>query len=251
MKEKLFNQKKYILGILCVIAYVLIMQLLGKVTEQKNQTIVNNTSLSTQYQVGRISVNREYSIVIHKKVTNLSGIQLKIKDLKEHYSTAKRSNETISVEFLDLKTNKKLGEKEISMQDVLLRMYYAQENSNQSIAFITIDCSEQKISSDNGIKIVVRGNHMNSDSEITLYANGNENIKDVESLDDNQRINGNILCIVTEGKRGISIDFLWGLVLICILVLFEWILDSQAGKKERRNMKNKNRQGGLDHEEDK
>lgn len=55
------------------------MAVTGRVFDVGKSTIAANTNEDTEYTVGRISNDREYSIVVDKKVSNLKSISLKIK----------------------------------------------------------------------------------------------------------------------------------------------------------------------------
>ena len=78
------NLSIIILGIALVV-YILFMAVTGRVFDVGKSTIAANTNEDTEYTVGRISNDREYSIVVDKKVSNLKSISLKIKDLREKY----------------------------------------------------------------------------------------------------------------------------------------------------------------------
>ena len=76
------NLSIIILGIALGV-YILYMAVTGRVFDVGKSTIAANTTEDTEYTVGRISNDREYSKVVDKKVSNLKSISLKIKDLRE------------------------------------------------------------------------------------------------------------------------------------------------------------------------
>ena len=78
------NLSIIILGIALVV-YILFMAVTGRVFDVGKSTIAANTNEDTEYMVGRISNDREYSIVVDKKVSNLKSISLKIKKKQWNY----------------------------------------------------------------------------------------------------------------------------------------------------------------------
>ena len=185
------NLSIIILGIALVV-YILFMAVTGRVFDVGKSTIAANTNEDTEYTVGRISNDREYSIVVDKKVSNLKSISLKIKDLREKYT---------------------------------------QEN---------IECHDLKISADS-LKIVVKGKNIPQDSELVIYGNRQDKIENLASYDDDMQISGNILCIVVEGRKKISTDFLWGLVLIAFIGITVNFLKMKANANGGSNGKKNNK----------
>ena len=200
------NLSIIILGIALVV-YILFMAVTGRVFDVGKSTIAANTNEDTEYTVGRISNDREYSIVVDKKVSNLKSISLKIKDLREKYTQEKRNNGIISIKFYDNESGKVLGEKELEVQDIMLTLYYAEESSDSSVA----------------------------------YSNRQDKIENLASYDDDMQISGNILCIVVEGRKKISTDFLWGLVLIAFIGITVNFLKMKANANGGSNGKKNNK----------
>ena len=184
------NLSIIILGIALVV-YILFMAVTGRVFDVGKSTIAANTNEDTEYTVGRISNDREYSIVVDKKVSNLKSISLKIKDLREKYTQEKRNNGIISIKFYDNESGKVLGEKELEVQDIMLTSYYAEESSDSSVVYSNIECHDLKISADS-LKIVVKGKNIPQDSELVIYGNRQDKIENLASYDDDMQISGNI-----------------------------------------------------------
>ena len=220
MGKSMFNKYNKYLGIIILgivlVVYILFMTVTGRVFDVGKTTIAANTSEDTEYTVGRISNDREYSIVVDRKVSNLKSISLKIKDLKEKYTQEKRNDGIITIKFYDNESGKTLGEKELEVQGILLTTYYAEESSDSSAAYSNIECRELNINVDS-LKIVIKGKNIPQDSELVVYGNRQNKIEKMTSYDDSMKINGNILCTIVEGRKKISTDFLWGLVLIAFI----------------------------------
>ena len=226
------NLSIIILGIALVV-YILFMAVTGRVFDVGKSTIAANTNEDTEYTVGRISNDREYSIVVDKKVSNLKSISLKIKDLREKYTQEKRNNGIISIKFYDNESGKVLGEKELEVQDIMLTSYYAEESSDSSVVYSNIECHDLKIS--------VKGKNIPQDSELVIYGNRQDKIENLASYDDDMQISGNILCIVVEGRKKISTDFLWGLVLIAFIGITVNFLKMKANANGGSNGKKNNK----------
>ena len=144
-----------------------------------------------------------------------------------------------SIKFYDNESGKVLGEKELEVQDIMLTSYYAEESSDSSVVYSNIECHDLKISADS-LKIVVKGKNIPQDSELVIYGNRQDKIENLASYDDDMQISGNILCIVVEGRKKISTDFLWGLVLIAFIGITVNFLKMKAnangGRSEERRV---------------
>lgn len=206
----------FILCGIIVIVYIIFMAGTGRVFDSGNSTVVLNTDDESEYKIGNISNEREYAIVINKEINNISNVSLKILDMQEKYKEDYRNNGIISVKFYNNETGEFIGEKYLNVQDILLRAHYAKESSDASIEYTGIACNDLNINV-SSLKIVIVGKNITQDSEIVLYGNRQDRIENMSSFDDGVLINGNILCNITQGKKKISTDFVWGFILIVVV----------------------------------
>lgn len=240
MHNKCKKNRGILIFVGVLIVYFIFMAGTGRMMDTSNATEIVNMDEESEYAIGRISNDREYSIVINKKVANLNNVTLKIKDLKEKYIEDYRNNGIISIKFYNNETGKYIGEKELSVQDILLRTHYAKESSDSSVEYTGVSCGDLDICA-NSVKIIIKGKNINQDSELVIYGNRENKIENMESYDDGNLISGNILCNITQGQKKVSTDFVWGFILMIFIGVSIEIVIMNAKKDGGINGKEDNK----------